>query len=255
LFDQAEKLRYLVKKKSGLYLSDKSFIFCSLCGGSGCSLIALSLSFELSKDLKVIVIENNYLSPSFANYLNLVNNYNFNNIIRNEEIEKQIMKISDNFDIIYTNLLDNYNEDYFEVKNFIFKIDNFLKDKYNILFYDFGNEFLFYNYFNFLEKIFLIIKSDDNSFSNLYRFLKKIQREEKKIYLIINLIYNERKVNEKIKFITNETKNIEKIYFIKYNEKIVKYLNEQKDIRKIFELLNKENKMLIEDIRKLIVNS
>ena len=60
--DQAEKLRHLVEnnRHREKIFSFKSFFFCSLNGGTGCSTIALNTADLLSKEFKVILVEYNF---------------------------------------------------------------------------------------------------------------------------------------------------------------------------------------------------
>jgi MinD-like ATPase involved in chromosome partitioning or flagellar assembly len=227
--DQAEKLRFLIKNQNKEKYSNKSFFFCSLTGGTGCTTLLYNIGKELSKELNVLIVEQNYLTPGLSNYLGLINNFDYEEIICNENYAKNIEKIEKNLDVFCVNMIMK-NDLFDTLNNDLIKLEKYFSSKYNIILFDLGTSFFLYNYQSFFEKIFFVAFSRINDYNNLYRFFIANKNIEPKANVIINKYFKLYKIKEKFYNLQQKTKNINDVFFIKRD----KYFEKLYDFNEIF---------------------
>lgn len=249
--DQAEKLRLLVKKEQESRYSKKSFFFCSLTGGSGCTTVVLNVADILAKEFKIIIVELNFLTPSICNYLNLINNFNFEDIYIKNNFENYIQNYRKNFDVFCANYLSDY-ENYGEIKNNIIKLDNFFGVNYNIVLYDVGSQIFFFDYRIFFEKIFFVLEPKKNCYNNFFRLLQKVNYLDKKTEIIINKVKDNAQTKSKFSILREKSDKINNIFLIDYFKK-VDMLSEYKDYIQETKSISQSSSVIANNIKLRLI--
>lgn len=249
--DQAEKLRILIKQQNSNIFSRKSFFFCSLTGGTGCSTIVYNIADNLAKDLNVLIVDYNVFSFSFANYLNLVSKNSFKNTFDNDSFENNIHNVKPNLDVFLLNMLtkiDNFDI----IKNNLMKLDKFFSSKYHLVLFDLGVSFFLYDYNSFFDKLFFVTLSKYNDYNNLFRFFSANSNVEEKSNIIVNKYKSFFKIKDKYKSFKNKNKCTNDIYFVKYDKKFEK-LNDFNDLFIYSSLVSKSLSLVVDNIKKRLI--